>query len=123
LVSEMAQATEQQSTGIEQVNSAVGQMDQVTQQNAAMVEQSTAASRSLAQDATTLSDLMAFFSVGDAASSNESKAKPARLQATGNGAAKPRRTPVTKIVTGSHRSAAATALAPNPVPAEEWSEF
>ena len=37
---------QEQSTGLEQVNTAVNQMDQVTQQNAAMVEESTAASRS-----------------------------------------------------------------------------
>jgi methyl-accepting chemotaxis protein len=49
LVSEMASAAHQQSTGIEEVNAAVTRMDQVTQQNAAMVEQSTAAARNLAQ--------------------------------------------------------------------------
>jgi len=66
LVSEMAGAAEQQSTGIEQVNSAVSQMDQVTQQNAAMVEESTAASRNLASETKVLTDLVGFFSVGEA---------------------------------------------------------
>ncbi len=64
-ITEMAHATQQQSAGIEQVNVAVGQMDQVTQHNAAMAEQSTAASRSLASETQTLSDLVAFFTVGE----------------------------------------------------------
>ena len=64
LVTEMAQATQQQSTGIDEVNTAVGQMDQVTQQNAAMVEQSTAASRNLASETQSLTTLVGFFSVG-----------------------------------------------------------
>ena len=48
LVSEIAASAQEQATGLAQVNTAVNQMDQVTQQNAAMVEQSTAASHSLA---------------------------------------------------------------------------
>lgn len=64
LVSEMAQAAQQQSTGIEEVNAAVSQMDQVTQQNAAMVEESTAASRSLAGETADLTDLVSYFQVG-----------------------------------------------------------
>jgi len=63
----MAGAAEQQSTGIQQVNAAVGQMDQVTQQNAAMVEESTAASRNLAEETRVLMDLVAFFRVSGSA--------------------------------------------------------
>jgi methyl-accepting chemotaxis protein len=47
IVSEIAQATMEQSSGIQQVGDAVGQMDTVTQQNAALVEQSAAAAESL----------------------------------------------------------------------------
>ena len=65
LVTEMAQAAEQEATGIEQVNAAVSQMDQVTQQNAAMVEESTAASRNLATETQVLTELIGFFSVGE----------------------------------------------------------
>ena len=84
LVSEMAEAAEQQSTGIEQVSAAVSQMDQVTQQNAAMVEESTAASRNLANETQTLTEMIGFFDVGLAASRQTnrsaarwSEAKPA----------------------------------------------
>ena len=48
IVADIAASAQEQASGLSQVNSAVNQMDQVTQQNAAMVEESTAASRSLA---------------------------------------------------------------------------
>ena len=60
-VGEIAQATESQSVNLQQINSAVGEMDRMTQQNAAMVEQSTAAARSLAGEATELTDLVSQF--------------------------------------------------------------
>lgn len=66
-VTELAGASEaaarEQATGLAEVNMAVSQMDQVTQQNAAMVEESTAASRSLAQDAAELDRLMQQFKI------------------------------------------------------------
>jgi methyl-accepting chemotaxis protein len=64
LIAEMAGAADQQSTGTQEVNAAVGQMDQMTQQNAAMVEQTTAASRQLAETAKELNELVGFFKVG-----------------------------------------------------------
>ncbi|EKN00101.1 methyl-accepting chemotaxis protein, partial [Acidocella sp. MX-AZ02] len=51
LVTDIAGSAQEQATGLAEVNSAVNQMDQVTQQNAAMVEESTAASHSLAAEA------------------------------------------------------------------------
>jgi len=50
----LAAASKEQSDGIEQVNHAVNQMDEVTQQNAALVEETTAAAVSLAQQSTVL---------------------------------------------------------------------
>ncbi|GAM00700.1 methyl-accepting chemotaxis protein [Sphingomonas parapaucimobilis] len=50
LVSDIASAAAQQATGLQQVNTAVAEMDGVTQQNAAMVEQATAAARSLSEE-------------------------------------------------------------------------
>ena len=64
LVSEIAASAQEQSVGLAQVNTAVNQMDQVTQQNAAMVEQSTAASHNLAQEAEGLAASVAMFQVG-----------------------------------------------------------
>jgi len=54
LMVELAAASKEQSDGIEQVNHAVNQMDEVTQQNAALVEETTAAAVSLAQQSTVL---------------------------------------------------------------------
>ncbi len=55
LVSTIATSAEHQATGLQQVNTAVSEMDGVTQQNAAMVEEATAAARSLAEEADRLS--------------------------------------------------------------------
>ncbi|MFE9082960.1 methyl-accepting chemotaxis protein [Brevundimonas sp. NPDC003935] len=64
---EISASSQEQSSGLQQVNIAVAQMDQVTQQNAAMVEESTAASHSLAQDARELDRMMGQFSLEEAA--------------------------------------------------------
>jgi methyl-accepting chemotaxis protein len=67
LVGEIAASAQEQSTGLGEVNTAVNQMDQVTQQNAAMVEQSTAATHSLVQEAERLSRKVADFRLTQAA--------------------------------------------------------
>ncbi|MBG0753619.1 MULTISPECIES: methyl-accepting chemotaxis protein [Pectobacterium] len=64
LVNEIAAATEEQSRGISQVHQAVNQMDDVTQQNASLVEEASAASQSLQEQASTLSQLVGQFIVG-----------------------------------------------------------
>ena len=65
IMNEIAAASEEQSLGIGQVNTAVTQMDDVTQQNAALVEQASAAAQSLAEQAVALRDAVAVFRVGD----------------------------------------------------------
>jgi len=65
LVREIASSAEEQATGLSQVNTAVNHMDQGTQQNAAMVEESTAASHALAHEARELANLVAKFNIGD----------------------------------------------------------
>ncbi|HEP6273626.1 TPA: CHASE3 domain-containing protein [Burkholderia vietnamiensis] len=64
IMNEIASASDEQGTGIEQVNVAVGQMDSVTQQNAALVEQASAAAQAMAQQATTLRDVVGVFRIG-----------------------------------------------------------
>ncbi len=61
LISEITGATVEQTAGIGQVNDAVGQLDQVTQQNAALVEQSAAAAESLKHQAHRLVETVAVF--------------------------------------------------------------
>jgi methyl-accepting chemotaxis protein len=63
IMSEIAAASLEQSSGIEQVNQAIVSMDESTQQNAALVEQAAAAAESLEQQAVTLADSTARFRV------------------------------------------------------------
>jgi methyl-accepting chemotaxis protein len=64
----IATSAKEQSVGLAEVNTAVNAMDQTTQQNAAMVEESTAASASLAMEAEKLRDLVAQFKLAGMAS-------------------------------------------------------
>lgn len=63
IVGEIAAASKEQSEGIKQVSLAVTQMDEVTQHNAALVEESAATAGSLADQARQLSELTAAFKV------------------------------------------------------------
>ena len=61
IMSDIAMASQEQSAGIEQVNQAIAQMDQVTQQNAALVEEAAAASTSMREQAQLLAQLVSTF--------------------------------------------------------------
>ena len=65
-MSEISAASHEQSDGIEQVNQAITQMDQVTQQNAALVEEAAAAAESLQGQATELANVISVFKVKSA---------------------------------------------------------
>ncbi|KIC11675.1 chemotaxis protein [Leisingera sp. ANG-M1] len=68
LVSEIAEGAAEQSTGLAEINTGMTQLDQVTQQNAAMVEEATAAGHMLNNDAGKLSELVSNFRIsGDTA--------------------------------------------------------
>ncbi|MFK0332855.1 methyl-accepting chemotaxis protein [Rhizobium sp. NPDC090275] len=60
-VSALAESSQEQSSGLQQINTAVNQMDQDTQKNAAMVEETTAASHSLAKEVASLNRLLSQF--------------------------------------------------------------
>jgi methyl-accepting chemotaxis protein len=62
---EIAAASLEQSSGIEQVNRAVSHMDEMTQQNASLVEEAAAASQSVTGQAERLMQLVSFFSAGN----------------------------------------------------------
>ena len=78
LVSEISASAQEQSTALTQVNTAINQMDQVTQQNAAMVEETTAASHSLNQEAEALMTLIGRFKSGAEVVSHAPAPTPAR---------------------------------------------
>ena len=121
LVGQIAIAAEQQATGLQQVNTAVSEMDGVTQQNAAMVEESTAAARSLAAEADELARHVARFKIdangshgsGAAAGAGPS-ARPVVHQLQQRAADAGRR------IAGQSRRSGSAAVA---VAADDWSEF
>jgi methyl-accepting chemotaxis protein len=72
----IVEASREQSTGLNEINKAVNAMDQNTQQNAAMVEESTAASHSLAKQAAALRELVSQFRIGQHSSHKVMEARP-----------------------------------------------
>ena len=82
IMAEIAVASAEQGAGIEQINDAVTQMDDMTQQNAALVEQTAAASSSLQEQAATLVQAMSIFTLGnEAVQAAERHAAPVRPRA------------------------------------------
>ena len=124
LVNEIAASAQEQATGLHQVNSTVGQMDHVTQQNAAMVEQTTAAMRNLREEAAELSRLFQRFKIGSQTPSSETRSVPVRSTAA-TAAKRPPATPASRPPVARAASAAAVARAPShAAPSEDdWTEF
>ncbi len=94
LMSEISASAQEQATGLQQVNTAVNQMDQVTQQNAAMVEESTAASHSLAQEADVLAASVARFKVAQGANAVAASARVSASPSLGQPSFKAQPAPV-----------------------------
>ena len=135
IVAEIAAASREQATGLEQVNTALGSMDEMTQRNGALVEETSASAQSLADQGRQLSELVGFFRTGGTpAATRPVTAAPAA-------AAKPA---VPKLVTAAPKPVAAKpataarpvqqaqtasrpAPAPRPAPAanadDDWQEF
>ena len=65
IVSDISNASDEQSEGIELVNRAIVEMDSVTQQNAALVEEAAAAAQSLLDQATELAEVVSIFKLDD----------------------------------------------------------
>ncbi|MGF0537334.1 methyl-accepting chemotaxis protein [Agrobacterium sp. ES01] len=111
----IASSSKEQSTGLAEVNSAVNQMDQTTQQNAAMVEESTAASAALAQETAQLRELVSRFQLGGTAKAG---GHAAQRPAPAASAAAPRSAPA------AAKSRPAPAFNGNAaVKQDEWEEF
>lgn len=79
IMAEIAAASVQQTTGIEEVSKAVVQMDEMTQQNAALVEEAAASAESLMAQANELTDRVATFRLADEQGMGKSKASVAPL--------------------------------------------
>ena len=115
IIGEIAAATQEQSTGIAQVNTAVGDLDKVTQQNASLVEESTAASESLQQLAREMVGAVSVFRLSANAVATPAIAAPkiARAAPLAGPAPQPRLAPAQR----------AKSLAAAKPTVEEWKEF
>lgn len=107
IVSEIAAASEEQSTGIAEINKAVSSMDEVTQQNSALVEENAAAAKTLRDQSEAMHSRMGFFSLDDKDASFK-----AALPEAPSAARRP--APVRQM-----QAAVATAMKED----EDWSEF
>ena len=107
LINDIASAAERQAGNLQQVNAAVAEMDRVTQQNAAMVEETTAATRSLADEAGQLAQLVCGFRTRDASKRPTFVANPALLRRSTN----------RKVAQGSGEASLPQAVG------QDWSEF
>ncbi len=82
IIGDIASASGEQTRGIEQINRAIAHLDEMTQQNAALVEQAAAAAESLDEQTANLNDMMTFFDVGEQRSQPQRRPsrKTARVQ-------------------------------------------
>ena len=125
VMAEIASSSREQASGIEQVNKAITMMDDVTQQNAALVEEASAAAQALTEQASSLTQLIARYRV------DESGSEEAPRSALRPAAAAPavERRAANRPLTGKKRAAAPESAAAPPrrpaaaAAAEEWKDF
>ena len=129
---EITAASQEQSTGIEQVNQAITQMDDVTQQNAALVEEAAAAAESMQEQAQTLAHAVSVFKLDDgvrstvAGSSEKRSAQEGRLaQGAAERRGPIRATNVARLRTQSRKASRVAPIAKVVAGGggEEWTEF
>jgi methyl-accepting chemotaxis protein len=115
IMSEITAASEEQSSGIEEVNRAITQMDEMTQQNAALVEQAAAAAESMQEQSVMLAQAVAVFKLEqEAASAARHIVQPATERRTPARAAVPARTSVARLDSKARPPARNN---------DEWEEF
>jgi methyl-accepting chemotaxis protein len=114
-VSEIAVSSREQSAGLAEINVAMNQLDQVTQQNAAMFEQTTAASHALTREAETLTVTMGRFQTGRAPDEN---ANVVKAEFSSRRAVDPAASAPSRAGTAAVAAAVATDLAD-----DGWDEF
>jgi methyl-accepting chemotaxis protein len=123
LISEIAQSAQEQATGLNQVNTAVNQMDQVTQRNAAMVEEATAAASNLRTEAGALAEMVSRFETGNGAAAPAAR-RPQPVQVDRH---RPVQSPIQSPV-GAAQARLASAFRPGGGAAtaaavQDWEEF
>jgi methyl-accepting chemotaxis protein len=117
IMTQISNASEEQSIGIAQVNDAITQMDQVTQQNAALVEEAAAAAESMQEQSAKLADVVSVFQLDTSYASSA----PALPRAPARAAALPRRTPA--VAAPVKRAAPAAPRKAVTTGESDWEEF
>ncbi len=122
IIAEISAASNEQASGIDQVNKAITQMDETTQQNAALVEEAASASEAMGDQARSLTDLMSFFRVAGAGDGSRLRVvKPERREkASAPTAAAPVSRPKSA---GGKPAAVARARVSTAHRDDEWEEF
>jgi len=115
VVAEISAASNEQSDGIEQINHAIVQMDEVTQQNAALVEQAAAAAQSLQEQSGRLVETVSIFKLG---SHETPRAQPARKLAPHKPTGKPSVTASAVPVSPAKAAVPTSVAAPKALPAK-----
>ena len=121
IMGEITSATHEQTIGIEQINMAIAQMDEVTQQNAALVEEAAAASQSMQEQAGELAHVVGFFKTGNHVAT-VSKLSPVRATPKAATIARPAARP-TPAPAARQAVVAAPARRGNAGADSEWEEF
>jgi len=124
IMAEISAASQEQNAGIEQVNVAIVQMDQGTQQNAALVEQASAAAQSLQHEAATLARTVGAFRIEAAADATPAAPAPRRPAAPVAAAKAPVRAKLAKPAAPAASPQPRAARKEQPVTAGDgWEEF
>jgi methyl-accepting chemotaxis protein len=122
IMAEISAASQEQTTGIEQINQAISQMDNVTQQNAGLVEEAAAASEALQNQASRLAELVSVFRLGDGTAAPVAAARtPVRAEPVMTKLAAPAPTRPLSVV--KPRPAPVRAPATAAAGADGWEEF
>jgi methyl-accepting chemotaxis protein len=116
IVAGIAEASVEQSAGIAQVNQAVSQMDEITQQNAALAEQASAASVSMSDLSTNMVELLSFFKLESDNKHHANESRPSQSRASAASSASSPKNSAPSAVTRQATYKSSTTD-------EEWQDF
>ncbi|MBL4908277.1 MAG: PAS domain-containing protein [Sneathiella sp.] len=117
IVSEIAAASNEQSTSIEEINRSVTQMDEMTQQNSALVEENAASAKTLQEQSTGMQDRISFFSLTTSDTGKKKDTRSSEIRA------KTKASPKSEAATLKAQVPQTVLTNGNTAAKEDWSEF